>query len=388
MTKSEMSEWIQDLKLMNVKPTEQDAKFFGLVIEGHLKDMIDPDARELYAEFLSGASGVGGGGNLQLQAAARDLEKHIAKVKERLTDDIRAEDWVTGVKVVGNKIEITLAEFHQSTPEALGQMFEQRLAELGHPGVGVVAKVQGGGSSLPDAADALKAHVKEVKARFTEEIRAEDWVKDVKVMGNKLELVLEPHHQGTPESMASFFRGQLAKLGFPGVDVVAKVDGGASLPEAADALKAHVKKVKSRLTEEIRAEDWVKDVKVVGNKLELVLEPHHQGTPGSLAAFFKDQVAKLGFAGVDVVARVDSSSNYVQAAARALEADVKKVKSRMTEDIRAEDYVSSVRASGDGVEITLQALHLGTVASMTEHFNERLVTLGYIGVDSTVVVEG
>ncbi|MBI1947579.1 MAG: hypothetical protein HYS27_17955 [Deltaproteobacteria bacterium] len=209
----------------------------------------------------------------------------IKKVQHRMTEELRVEDAVRGLELHGREVHVLVDDKFGYKPAGLRDLVKGLLAKHGAPGVRVELRHLKPTVSVAEAVRAAQASIAQVQRRLTTDLRAEDDIAGVSEHGGRVTVALRAHPHfddaaikaavlehlkkaGLKSAAIDFIRPAIDPIRPPGLPIggIAPVPASPMKKAVAD-FAAHVTKVQSRLTEELRIEDAIVSVKLTGAKV-------------------------------------------------------------------------------------------------------------------------
>jgi hypothetical protein len=323
--------------------------------------------------------------------------KDIKKVQSRMTEELRAEDAIRGLELHGSEVHVLVDTRYEFKKDGLRDLVKELLKKHGASGVRVEIHEQ---VDLKDAVASANASLETIHNRRTRDIRVEDGVSNLAVRDDgKIAVVLKPRQPYDEARIEKAIKRLLTDAGVkaPKLEFVRAaiepVPPGAMVASASAAIH----QVQQRMTADMRAEDDIVNLSWGGSSVKVVLKARPYFSEAEIGAVVQAHLEKAGLRGADLeyvrpainpfrppviappVARPTGQPTSMKQKVEQLAADVQKVQSRLTEELRTEDAIASIKTIGAKVEVkyfTNTAFTLDNVkAFITEELKERGVTL-------------
>lgn len=235
----------------------------------------------------------------------------IKKVQSRMTEELRVEDAVRGLELHGREVHVLVDTRYGFKPDGIRDLVKGLLKKHGAPGVRVELHNQ---VSLADAVKAAQASIAQVQRRLTTDLRAEDDIAGISANGDRVTVALRAHPHFDAAAIEAAVLAHLKKAGLdkanidfirPAIDPIRPpgLPVGGLTPTPTSPMKksvadfaAHVRKVQSRLTEELRIEDAIASVKLTGAKVEVKYWKNTAFAEDSIKDFVRRELTSRGVA--------------------------------------------------------------------------------------------
>lgn len=211
--------------------------------------------------------------------------------------------------------------------------------------------------------------IRKVQRRMTEELRVEDAVRDLELHGREVHVIVDDKYGFKPDGLRDLVKGLLAKHGAAGARVeLHSAKPKVTLAEAVAAAKASIAVVQRRLTTDLRAEDDIVGVSARDGRVAVALRAHPHFDEAALKAAVLEHLRKAGLTSASIdfirpaIDPIRRPSLPIGGIAPAPAAPMKKavadfaahiatVQRRLTEELRIEDAIASVKLSGAKVQV-------------------------------------
>jgi hypothetical protein len=322
----------------------------------------------------------------------------IRKIQGRMTEELRAEDPIANLSVKGGKVVVEIdGRFSAVNAAGIKDTVKEHLAKHGIKNVAISVV------TLADPQEAIEkanAELATIQARLTKDLRSEDGVSNlVSKGGNQVAVVFKAQQHFSEAEVLSSVKALLARHGLKNaqLEVIRPAINIRPVRSVVDEAMASIKQVQQRLTADMRAEDDIVNLSTGGHggtspgevRVVLRARPHFSeadikkavvahleraGLTGADISFIRPRILPMRPPTVDTGA--GGGANKMKAKVDVLAADIRTVQSRMTEEIRVEDSVKTIKVVGAKVVVTLNDMSAVTREGATEWLKEALKTRG------------
>jgi hypothetical protein len=328
--------------------------------------------------------------------------KDIRAIQGRMTEELRVEDAITNVSVKGGKVVVEIDGRFNYKPEGVKHAVAEHLAKHGIKNVSIsTAKAV----DVEGAIAAANTELNKIQNRNTRDLRAEDDIVNLSAQGGKdVSVVLKarPHFDE-----ATILKAAKKLLGDAGLkDAKIQFVRPAILPirpirSFVDDAMAAIKEVQGRAATDVRAEDDIVNLSMGGHggtspgEVRVVLRARPHFSEAEIKKVVTKHLEKAGMSGFDIsfirprilpmrppvvdTGAPTSGANKMKAKVDVLAADIRTVQSRMTEEIRIEDAIKTIKVVGAKVVVTLNQMSAttpeGAVDFIKDEMKKRGITL-------------
>lgn len=250
----------------------------------------------------------GGKPVVDAKAAVDGAWATIQQIQNRLTRELRAEDGIAGLALRDNgKIAVALKANQPYDEGEIARLVKGHLAAHGLKGASIEF-VRPQIEPIPPhvVVDQAMASIRRVQDRMTTDMRPEDEIVGMRFDAGTVRVAVRANAFFSEAELKEAAAQHLANAGLPGATIelvrpaiqpiptpVIPPPTASPMKAGVEAFAAHVAKVQSRITEELRIEDAVASVKLVGAKVELRLNPG-SFERASVVAWAKEELAARG----------------------------------------------------------------------------------------------
>lgn len=321
--------------------------------------------------------------------------KDIRKIQGRMTEELRVEDAISNVSVKGGKVVVDVDARFQFKADGMKEAVKEHLAKHGIKNVSISVHTL---ADPTKAIAAANAELTKIHGRNTRDLRVEDQIVSFSSKGgNKVAVVLKPHQHFPDADVTRVVKDLLKKSGLANaqLEMIRPAINIRPLRSIVDEAWAAIQQVQQRLTTDVRAEDDIVNLTMGGHggtspgEVHVVLKARAHFSDADLKKTVNAHLERAGFSNADIsfirprilpMRPIDTaapvSANKMKAKVDVLAADIRNVQSRMTEEIRVEDSIKTIKVVGAKVVVTLNDMSAVTREGATNWLKDELKTRG------------
>lgn len=219
--------------------------------------------------------------------------------------------------------------------------------------------------------------IAKVHGRMTEELRAEDAIRGLRLAGTEVHVLVDEKYEFKKDGLRDLVKGLLKKHGVEGV----RVELHAGPQRAVHEAWASIEQVQRRLTRDLRVEDGVAGLSLMHDgRVSVALKANQPYDEARIADAVKSHLAAAGLknATLEMVRPAIQPVPLHVVVDSAMDA-IRQVQGRLTADMRAEDDILNLRHSDDGVRVVLRAHAYFNEADIAAAVKQHLHAAGYPG---------
>lgn len=305
-------------------------------------------------------------GAARLEKAVDAAMAHVKKVQSRMTEELRVEDAIRDLSVHGSEVHVSVDETYAIKHDGLREFVKELLAKNGAKGVRVELHTS---PPAEHAVAAVNKALDQIHHRLTEEIRVEDSISNLALRDDgSIAVVVGAHARDGDKAILATVREMLKSAGLTKAKLDIVRPAIEPIPPFVVVQRAFdaIQKVQQRLTTDLRAEDDIVGMHLDNNDVRVALRAHTHFNDAQITAVVEKYLKDAGYPahGHVVFVRPAIDPIFVPPTTPRPKTDMKDrvgifatqidtVHHRMTEEIRIEDAVKSLKLKGAKIEVTV-----------------------------------
>ena len=303
-----------------------------------------------------------------VKAAVDTVLGDVQKVHRRLTEELRTEDAIRNLSAAGKTVVVTIDERLATASGAL-DFAKRALADAGLPaGTRVVSQ-----PALENVAERAQKALDAIQGRLTTDLRVEDDIAGFKAVGASIAVLVRADRSYLDADVKSAAVSLLKAAGLNdrAVELQPAAPPVRTPAQQIAAAMAAIDKVKARGFENFVAEDVVISLSLDAAGARVLARENSAMPDAAVVAAVRKHLDAVGFQGAISVVRGSAATTgsgglnlpppvagatttqTTMAGIKAYLSDVRRIQSRSTEELRAEDAIVDIKLRGALVVVTI-----------------------------------